>query len=191
MKDKSYSNIIKCSMAFSVLYKSYLEQYIEKRDKDNRPIEQQLLMLKNFIPLLSEMSLFSLMGSKKLSAVIRDKINKDYQDKNISDFERFISVFLYADIKGPEYEKYMIKFVRDIKYSYLFDMTLIKIISFYFFSSKTHEMDKQYLNIIADLIIKFKGEKRVIKGKIFEKFRDKSKIIQDYKSKKKKFDGDD
>ena len=191
LKDESYQSIIKSSLAFAAIYKHYIETYIEARQSKDLPIEENLLVSRDIIPLLNEMSLFSLMGTKKLSVVMRDRMKNDLMNDNFSDLEKFISVFMYADIKGKDYEKYLKTLVKKVRHPYIFDMMLFKIVTYYFFRSKSRQSDTVFENIIGDLIIRAKGEKRIIKKKVYEKFKDKGKIIEQYRVKKNKATEDD
>lgn len=66
-------------------------------------------------------------------------------------------------------------FIRNVHNNYLVDMTLFKVLSYYFLRSKTKEADKQYENLIGDLIVHAKGLSKVKKGKIIQNFRDRRK----------------
>ncbi|GAB6909384.1 hypothetical protein JCM12296A_52280 [Desulfosarcina cetonica] len=185
LKDESYNQIIRCSLAFASLYKYYLERYFEN-NKDKENTDENLFISKDFIPLLNQMALFTLIGTQKLNAVIRDKIRKDLRNENRCDMELFTSVFIYSDLKGPDYQNFLNILIKESKQSYIFDMILFKIVSYYFFRSNDKETDKFFLNLIGDLLVKAKGEKKIVRGKIIEKYRDKGKIIQYYKKRKQK-----
>lgn len=190
LKDRCLKSVVKASLAFAALYKHYLEQHIERMREEGKAVDEGLVFGKNIIPLVNELALFGMLGTTKLSAVIRDKMINDLSRRSVSDVEKFISVFLYADIKGKECEKHIKRLVKSIKHLYIFDMTLFKIVYYYFFRSKTKESDKMYENIIADLIVKAKGERKRVRGKVLEKFRDKGKIMDEYRQKKSKVTSD-
>jgi hypothetical protein len=178
LKDSAYEQILLCSMAFSNLYKFYIEEHIKKlKSMSQIKIDENLIVAQKMLPLIHEIVLFSLMGTSKLGVVIKDKIIKDATGTaKISDFEKFISVFLYADIRGRDYQKYIRNFIKNIKRTYIYDMTLFKLITFYYFRSKNKESDIFYEELIAELIVVAKGLDK----------KEKSKIIQDYKLKKRK-----
>jgi len=186
LKDEAYKSVIKSSLAFAALYKYFLERYVEKRESKKKPLEENIMVGKDIIPLLNEIALFSIMGTKKLIVVIRDKMKNDLSGEGASDLEKFTSVFLYADLRGTENEKYLKRLVKNIHQPYIFDMTLFKLVSYYYFRSKTSQTDNLFENIIADLIVRAKGERKVVRGKIFEKFKDKGRIIAQYREKKRK-----
>ena len=113
------------------------------------------------------------MGTKKLSVVIRENIDDKITKTETSDLEKFISVFLYSDIHGKNYLKYIEKLLKHIKRPYIYDMVLFKLVTYYFFRSKSKESDSKYENLIANLIVKSKGLKKISKGKIIENYRKK------------------
>ncbi len=189
IKDYSYRKILECSLAFAVVYKLSLDKYLkENKDKkeNQKNLNESLSIAKDFIPLLHELALFSLAGSKKLSAVIRDKIEQDLENAKVSDFEKFVSVFLYSDLRGKDYHKYINQFIRKIKHAYIYDMTLFKAVSYYLFRSKKKNLDSTFENIIGYIIVKAKGRKKIVKGKVYEEYKDKGKIIQNYRKKREK-----
>ncbi len=177
LKDISYISILQCTMAISILYKLLIEDCMLRfKDRSDLAILDNLRIAKEFIPLICEIFLFNNMGTGKLTVVIRDKISRDAGEGNITDYEKFISVFLYSDIRGKDYLKYIKAFVKRIKRSYIVDLSLFKIVIYYLFRSKGKKEDEIYENLIGDLIVTGKGMKRV----------DKGKIIEDYKKLKKR-----
>jgi predicted MPP superfamily phosphohydrolase len=170
LKDEAYENILRCSMAFAVTYKLALEKYLSEKQSSKQSFDEAFRMTRNVLPLLHEVILHSCMGTAKLTMVIRDKIVKDDTSATISEFERFISAFLYADIRGRDYHKYISRFVKGIRKSYIVDMSLFKIISYYYFRSHTKEQDDYYENLLADLYVHSKGLKKLAKGKVMQEY---------------------
>lgn len=182
VKDNSYISILQCMMALSILYKLLIEAYVLKfKGRSDLAIVENLKIAREFMPLIFEIVLFNNMGTGKLSGVIRDKIRRDIGGSNITDYEKFISIFLYSDIRGKDYLKYIKAFVRAIRRSYIVDMSLFKIIIYYLYRSRSKKEDEMYENIIGDLIVAAKGRKRVDKGKIISQYKrlKKAKWVKD------------
>ena len=172
IKDNSYKDILKCSMAYASIYKYKLDEFFKKTDtKDhNKEFLQQLELQQKALPFIHQVVLRYLMGTRKLSSVIRDKITLDLDEISISDFEKFLSVFLYADLRGNDYIEFIKSFIKQIKHQYMLDMTLYKLIGYYYFRSRSKESDVLFQNLIADLIIKSKKKKKIDKGEIINNF---------------------
>ncbi len=179
VKYDSYTAILKCSMAYACLYKVCLEDYIKQhKDAPKFKLNTNLQLTRSFIPLIHQLWIYVMMGTSKLNMVIREKINNDAKNGAITDFEKFLSVFIYVDIKGKNYEKFLKAFVKEIKSKYMYDMTLFKILAYYFLRSKTKGTDDFYLNQIAELIVSVKGIKKEHKGKIMTTYKRKKKQKQ-------------
>lgn len=179
LKLDNYSIILNKSILFVILQKAIL-QLLTEDDSKGVPKEkiEKFKEMSQFLPLIHQMFLFDHVGTQKLTSVIRDKINNDILDTSgaISDFEKALSVFLYADIRGKDYNTIISKFIGDVKTKFTEDMIFFKLVTYFFHRSKDEKTDNLYLNIIADLIIKSKGYRKNRKGSIIQDYR-KKKLI--------------
>lgn len=174
LKLEIYSKAIDKSILFAILNKAVFEMFLANQDKLPKDKVEEYKQMNQFLPLLHELFLFDKIGTQKLTSVIRDKIKYD-KSTNVSDFEKALSVFLYADIRGKDYDKMVSEFIKDVKTKYIEDVIFFKLVTYYFYRSKDDDSDNFYLNLIADLMIKSKG---------YDKRR-KSQIMTSYESKKK------
>lgn len=170
LKADSYSSVLSCSMAFCTIYKFLLSDYLDK-NKDTSVDYFQVL--NRLLPLAHQHAVYSLMGTAKLLVVIREKIDKELRDVKVSDFEKYLSVFMYADLKGENYHKYIEQFLTNTRRSYMHDMILLKLLNYYYLRSGTKQADLLYENLIADVIVSSKGATKNAKGKIMEDYRQK------------------
>jgi len=177
LKSSAYKKILICAMAFSCIMYHSIENILESHftKTDLSELRSLLIESRKLIPLATQKLLNSIMGTSKLSIVIREKIESDLKNKSISDFEKFISVFLYSDINGKDNLNYIKKFVRGINRQYIYDITLSCIISKYYFQSNDKYTDNEYENLIAEIITHSKGMMKLMKSKIMIEFRDKKK----------------
>ena len=124
--------------------------------------------------MIYQITLFDWMGSNKLAQIILNKIEDDKNNNSISELEKYLSVFLYGDLKSKNYLKICKDFIRRTKQNYILDLSFFKIYTYYFLRGKKAS-ETEFLNILGDL------QTRILKvGK--EK---KSKIIQKIKAIKK------
>jgi len=174
LKYDSYTTVLRNSISFAILHKAVFELFLSNKDKLPKTKVEEFVMMDRLLPLLHQILLFENIGTLKLSSVIREKITND-RKMPVSEFEKFLSVFIYADIRAKEYDKIISDFIKEIKKGFIEDMSFFKLVTYYFYRSKDDEMDNFYLNLIADLMIQSKG---------YDKSR-KSKIMEDYKNKKR------
>jgi len=153
LKQYSYSVILKNSISYALLYKLMCEDLLAHYKVINDRIFSIQFSI-SFLPLLHEIMLSDNLGSYKLSDIIKEKINQDNsgEDLNISEFERFLSVFLYADVKGPGYWDVIQDFIKHYKKSYITDTIYLKILSYYHSSTEKNQ-DNKLLSLLGDLYI--------------------------------------
>lgn len=153
VKKVAYQNTLISSISFLMQYRDALMiHYIKfKKQPDHFPKNIDFNLFIKVIPLIHQVVIYDWLGSQKLRPVITDKIEKDITTLNISDFERFISVFIYGDVKGEDYPQIIEKFVKSTKFNYLKDLSYLKIMSYYHLRNNGKELDKFYLKLMADI----------------------------------------
>lgn len=174
LKLDCYSTAIKKSILFAILHKAVFELFLHNQDKLPREKVEEFRTMNRYLPLLHEMFLFDNIGSQKLTSVIRDKINLD-KSESVSDFEKALSVFIYADIRGKDYSLFVSEFIKNVKTKYIEDLVFFKLVTYYFYRAKDDESENFYLNLIADLMIKSKGYSKNKKSEIMESYKKKKK----------------
>ncbi len=179
LKYRSYTSLLHCSMAYAILWKSFIERYIaENEKKEGFKLDEELELQRNVLPLIHELWIKMLIGTTKLSVVFREKIKADEKARDKSDFEKYISTFLYADIRGRDAARHIHNFVKNVRNPHLVDMTLFKLLTYYYLRSKTKESDKQYENLIGDLFVNARNYSNSKKVEIIRDFRKRRKIEQ-------------
>lgn len=178
MKSNSYKDILTCSMSFSCIYKFSLERLLrgDKKNEFNKTTYENYKLTCRFLPLIHETTLYSLIATGKLSIVFREKIEKDLKDSKISDYEKYISLFIYSDMKGEHSISLIKKFIKQIKRSYIYDRVLFKLVSYYFMRSDNDILDSEYEKLISEVMVNAKGLKKVDKGKIINDFHSRKLI---------------
>lgn len=176
-KKAAYQNTLLSSISFLMLYRDGLiEHYLKYKAKpDNFPKNIDFNLFIRVLPLIHQVVIFEWLGSQKLRPVIVDKIEKDRTNLNISEFERFLSVFLYADIKGGDYPKVIEDFSKSINCKYLKDLTFLKIMSYYHLRNNGRELDLKYLQLMARIKEDLGQLDRKNKGKFLREHEEKKR----------------
>lgn len=171
LKMDSYSQAIKCSIAFTVLTKLIIIFVSEHITNISQEKKNDLALVAKYLPIVQQTTISENIGTQKLSVVIHQKIIDDKHNVDISDYEKFLSVFLYADARGADYEKVISDYIRSSPKKYIKDSIFIKLIRYYFHRSKTTASDNFYLNNIADLLIATDGVNKRSKSTVMESLR--------------------
>ena len=110
---------------------------------------------------------------------IRDKqkIVEDLQNETTSELEKYMSIFLYADIQPLKAKEEIKNFLHTSTRAYIHDACYMNLLEFYY-KSNSNDLDEFLINMIADLY--FRAKPNIDKG------IKKGIFIQDLKNKKKK-----
>lgn len=173
LKSRAYHTILKKSIIhagiFSILSRYYL---YETRNSQNVNPEQkkQLYMYLRFLPALYVSYVFDNLGSMKMLTFIGEKIKADKNSKLVSDFEKFMSIFLYAEIKGNNFLAELKNYCRTYNRAYIADSIIMKLRHYYYTS---HIKDEQEVkNMIAEVVVKEQkssSQRRYTKGDIIRR----------------------
>ncbi len=177
LKKSAYNNIITSSIAFLMQYRDSLIYYYIKHKKEplHFPKNIDFSLFIKILPLIHQVVVYNWLGTKKIRTVLVDKIENDKETVNISDFEKYLSVFIYSDIKGVDYPENIRQLVKNTKYRYIKDLAFLKIMSYYHLRSNDAKLDNFYLKLMAEIKCEIGHIKK----------RDKGKFIENVKSNKK------
>lgn len=151
-----YQLIIKSSISFLVLYRQHMLDYFSKNKEKPHyfPKNIDFDLFLRFLPLIHQIVIYDWIGTVKLSPILLKKMELDLKDNSISDYEKFLSVFIYADINGSNYRDHINKFLKSIKHNYLLDSVFFKLLSYYYLRPGSKDSDKYYLDSLTFLKIK-------------------------------------
>ena len=172
LKTKSYQAVIQAALTFTVLYKYALERHLNENEQAlPEAFKDMATLMIDYAPVVTQLILHTEVGTRKLNKVFRDEIERIINDEEISDFEKFLSVFLYADNDGIDYTKQIRRLIHKLRYSYAEDSVFIKLIIYFYVRSKSEKLDNELLNLMADVMVKAKGLHPSAKGQIIEEHR--------------------
>ncbi|WP_415583339.1 hypothetical protein, partial [Flavobacterium frigoris] len=187
LKNRAYNDIIKHNITYSILYTQVVVRYLIEYGKLPPSVPQNVSLeniLKN-IPYNMQYSLFTHLGTQKLSNVIAQKMAFDLkgESNSKSEIEKFLSVALYSDIQGPNFDNYLSKFIKSINSIPVQNYMLFKLSEYLYKRSKEgSDNELLYLDLIADLKIRTqklpKRLKEQIKKGLLEKKNKFVKILR-------------
>jgi hypothetical protein len=174
-RQAALKNIISSSISYLILYRDALVRHYIKFQK--RPIglppNINFTLYIRILPLLHQVLMSEWIGTAKTKLIIGEKIKEDRLCLTISEYEKFLTIFIYADIKGSGYRELVKNYLKSNKQKYIKDFGIIKLLLYYYMRSKDKDSDKYYLNLISDLKLSLK------------QIEDKSKFINKLEKDKK------
>ncbi len=152
-KKIAYQNTLISSISFLMQYRDslILHYYKYQKQPDHFPKNIDFHFFIKIIPLVHQVVIYNWLGTQKLRPVILDKINKDKGTLNISEFEKFLSVFIYGDVKGGDYPDIIETFIKQTKNNYIKDLSFLKIMSYFHLRNNGKELDTRYKKLMADI----------------------------------------
>jgi predicted MPP superfamily phosphohydrolase len=172
LKLNSLRQILDNSVYFAIYYKIFVSTLIERKLIPEKEKAEQIQILQ-FLPWYHEMLINDNMGTQKLSQTLYRKIQEDKVNNDVSDFEKFLAVFLYADVRGQNYFEVLEDHIKTTNKKYILDMSFAKIMGYYNVRSKDPDSDLKYLNMIGDILIKAKGYSKEEKSALMNKYKTK------------------
>lgn len=152
-KYKYYKDILKAVICHAIYTKRIVIEEIKNDPEMNEWVDELNFFLRFFPSVYSE-ALNQNLGSYKMSEVIEKKIIEDTSGKvTVSEFEDFLSVFLYYDINARGKSKVLRDFIKRFKEQYMADACYIQLMKYYMSSTSLTD-DELYVDLLADLIIK-------------------------------------
>lgn len=175
LKYNSYVQILRSSISYALLVYAIANRQVLRKDISDKHV-MELNIIIRFLPYLHKQYLSNNLGSLKLTEIIKDKIDDDVnsiKEKRTSEFEQYLSVFLYSDYKGIGNKGVLKNFLNRINRAYITDMSFFSLIN-YFYKSKSQEDDQFYIERMADLYIRINPNSK----------HSKSQFLKDYKQRK-------
>lgn len=157
LKTEAFTKIMKCSIAFATIYKHILIKHLENKDNDEQN-KEQFNFIGKFLPVIHQVLLYQTMGTGKLTIVLQEKIEEIIEDESSSDLEKFLCVFIYADLKGKHKVRYINQLIKNSKRYYIKDMIFMKLMEYYFRKDTTKPEEEIYKNLLGDLLTKDDGQ---------------------------------
>lgn len=176
LKQNVYNGIVKNALIWTVVAKNSLAQYANTHNgnlpayySDVKNIEAFF----RFMPFILQYSINLELGTNKLNSIFKKKIEIDKTAK-VSDVEKFISIAMYWDSNGNDYEKDIRYLIKSVKRNSVQDYLLLKLIDYYKYRTKKgSEEEKLYLDLVSDLRIKNEKLPKRLKDQVMKLIRDK------------------
>jgi hypothetical protein len=83
--------------------------------------------------------------------------------------EKFLSIFLYADLEGTDWQQYLKNYIKNSQ-RYIYPYAYLLLVYNYIFRSQTHEENTMYENMLGQLIAKHHNQRNQ-KGEIIQKVK--------------------
>lgn len=173
LKYNFYKQVLVSSISFLMIYRDSLLFYYENNKKvpDNFPKNISFTLFIKVLPLIHQVVLYEWMGTQKIRPILSTKIKDDLSNSKISELEKFISVFIYADIRGTNYPKIVEDFIESSKKKYIKDLSFLKVLSYYKLRNNDSDLDKKWLDVLSKIKVDIGAITRNNKGSYIQQLQ--------------------
>ena len=178
VKLSSYVKILRNSISYALLVFAIANRQVQRKDISEEHL-QELNIIIRFLPYLHQQYLSNNLASLKLTEIIKDKIDEDIasiKEKRISEFEQYLSVFLYSDFKGIRHKDIIKEFLNRINRAYITDISLLNLVNYYY-KSKSPEDDNFFIERLTDMYVRANPNSKRTKSQILQDFKQKKQVI--------------
>ena len=178
IKKLAYETIILSSQSYLLFSKISLLKYFYKNNKapTSFPKNINFRLFIKILPLIHQVMLTDWIGTPKLGIAIDQLLNEYSQSENISDYEKFISIFIYSDVRSSNYTSLLKSVTKVFDKNYILDLCFLKLMTYYYMRSKDKSSDEFYLNLLADIKVKMGGMSKQQKSKFMVKLRNERQL---------------
>ncbi len=178
LKKEIYNSIIHNSIAWVVLYKEWIIHYIQKNNElpPSIPNDISLDFILQYLPFNMQFGLQNNLGTNKLSSVILNKIKQDQTNSKCSDVEAYLSVALYTDENGKDFDKYFKKLIKNSSNNivrYYCDRKLTYLL--YLKTKEGSDQEDIYIDLLTELKIRSQKLSRRLTEQVKKSFIDGKK----------------
>jgi predicted MPP superfamily phosphohydrolase len=182
LKTKAYALQVRYSIAWAVLYREYIINYIKTNNAlpPSIPTRSHLTFLLRSLPLGVQEGLNKHLGTPKLSQIILGKILSEINSTTVSDVEKFLSVGLYADVEGPDFPKYLKLLTKKVNKNAVRDYLYLKILDYYYRRTRNDSPNEEmYLELLTELKIRSHKIPQQLKMRVMKGIEDAKKAFED------------
>lgn len=149
----------------------------EMKNKPENYSEQEITETKNIfndiiritLPLWIQNVALENIGTIKLCSILEETIKNSTKDS----FEKFFSVFIYADLRLPGLQKVLLKYVNEVENKSLLKIIFFKLLYYYDFRYFSTSLDSFFENILADINIKLQNTTKQFKSIVVNEIKSK------------------
>lgn len=172
-KQDIFARIMKNVLAFACLNKVLFIHAIREEYKDmDETKKKEIENFISFLPLIISELLENSLATNKLTGVFENHLEEILYDKDISQMEKFLIVFVNLDSKGKNSKKFLSNFIKQIQFAYIKNCSFFKLL-IYHIKAKGEKERNEYIDSLVTL---WEKKSIVPKGHRFNKSEAKRQL---------------
>jgi Icc-related predicted phosphoesterase len=149
--------IVNKAAKYGIYLQSIIAHNLKNNKQDELPLPPEFFI--TIAPIINQLMLLSWIGTDFLEAPLELKI-KSYlkQDKrDLSQYELYLTGFIYSDMKMKEYIQYLGKVIDKVDNKFILELCFLKIFLYYMFRPVNSSLLPVFEEQMAQLLVKSRG----------------------------------
>ncbi|MBN1971551.1 MAG: metallophosphoesterase [Candidatus Delongbacteria bacterium] len=163
--NQSLDIIIKKSAKYGFYINSLIIREIEK-NPDDFPLPPEMLFF--MAPIINQLMLLGWLGTDFLEVPINKKIHKHLSSNNESEYELYLTAFLFADMKFQNHINILKSAIDKIDNKFILELCFLKIFLYYMMRPEGSSLLEPYEELMKKIIIKARGFSKEGANKLIE-----------------------
>ena len=172
--------IINKSAKYGIFLQALVIESYKKGEFKNLPIPPEMIIALS--PLINQLMLLTWLGTDFLEIPLSKQIKK-YLSKpreELSEYELYLTTFLYADMKLPGYVSFLDKLISKIHNRFIAELSFMKILLYYMFRPEGSHLLPVFEKHMERLLMKSRNMSKAKAKNVVEKnIRVRKKEIQE------------
>lgn len=158
--NQSLDLIVQKSAKYGIFLQSIIASHFRKQKESIIPIPPDMLI--SIAPMINQLLLLSWIGTEFLQVPLEKKIKKysvesSQKKKPSHDYERFLTCFVYADLRLHDYMKYTDEAIKHIDNKYFAELYFFKVLIHYMMRPEKSELLPELETQMIILLTKARG----------------------------------
>jgi len=162
IKNPNYVNesldiIINKGAKYGIYLQSIIAHNLANNKDDELPLPPEFFI--TIAPIINQLMLLSWLGTEFLETPLETKI-KNYikQDrKDLSQYELYLTGFIYSDMKLKDYVQYIDKVIDKVDNKFILELCFLKVFLYYMFRPMNSSLLPLFEKQLAELLVKSRG----------------------------------
>jgi len=155
--NESLDVIINKAAKYGVYLQSIIAYNLANKKDDELPLPPEFFI--TIAPIINQLLLLGWIGTDFLETPLELKISKYLQQdkKDLSQYELYLTGFIYSDMKLKEYIQFIDKMIYKIDNKFILELCFLKVFLYYIFRPVNSSLLPVFEKQLAELLVKTRG----------------------------------
>ncbi len=162
IKNPDYVNdsldiIVNKAAKYGVYLQSIIAYNLANNKEDELPFPPEFFI--TIAPIINQLMLLTWIGTEFLDTPLELKLKRYFKEdrKDLSQYELYLTGFIYSDMKLNDYVKYIDRVIDKIDNKFIIELCFLKVFLYYMFRPMNSSLLPEFERQMAELLVKSRG----------------------------------